>query len=680
MSFLYLNPFVSSAVGERLLWAESDETFIDVDSVNKDVFETLRFEIGAVAHEPTHSTRVRFVVGPQGVGKSHLFSRLRRRTGSLGIFTFASNLPMRSASIIPGILERVVYGMRHHTLVDGQRQSFTQLQGLLFDLLRADLKLEIPVDEPLRYWDRLPAEERKSLLQRARRFFVQEHAFEDDVMGALLAVLDAEARPAAYKWLAGSSNISEKELAQIQQTNPLDHEQALSLLRGLGKISVRAKRPMVLVLDQLDKMQEPEQIDQFERLLHGLLNDSANWYVVISLLIPVFDRWMEGFSSALKGRVAEDGLTRMPVSQINLLGDERESIIRARLASPYLVAARREAGIDSDIYPLKESDVAELCSGPKQTARALINRARGTYQRRCGETPSARLQDIVEARFEDAMEKLRDGLPQVNVAELAERISEAVRVVASAEQRGSFALTPGPLDDKRTFRGVDYSYDLNGNELRVLGHDIQMTNSFPSFLRQIEDCPDGSIVVRDGRVPVSGSGTYKALELFQKRGSFFHLTEDQLRPLHAIGNLVAELNEGGFKDEDCAPEPTTDNVTKCLGRLPALNEHPLIIKILAALEGYESRTIGNGGDEDDGVEGMVVSTEAIEAIRQQLQADRWLMLERLQLRLKTERAISLSSEELLQAVQQKPLSTQVVWYPSKAASAQSDIHILIWGE
>src|SRR5712692_10623358 len=78
-AFRYLNPFEKASVHEDDVWGEQRQNPFDVETIHADVSQVLINDLRRLKAAP--GTRVRFLVGPPGIGKSHLFSRLRRQIG-----------------------------------------------------------------------------------------------------------------------------------------------------------------------------------------------------------------------------------------------------------------------------------------------------------------------------------------------------------------------------------------------------------------------------------------------------------------------------------------------------------------------------------------------------------------------------------------------------------------------
>ena len=83
---------------------------------------------------------------------------------------------------------------------------------------------------------------------------------------------------------------------------------------------------------------------------------------------------------------------------------------------------------------------------------------------------------------------------------------------------------------------------------------MQQTNKFPSVLNRIVNASPNTILIRDGRIGISGKVTNEKLKQFQKDKRFCHLGFNQVKSLHALGRLLAKMREGEFEHEDTDPK------------------------------------------------------------------------------------------------------------------------------
>lgn len=699
-AFVHLDPFVAAAVGEMTIWGENDAQFRDVSTIHSEAFDLLVNDIESVRLDPLHNTRVRFVIGSAGSGKSHIFSRLRRKTGPEAAFTFIANPPTQHEAIIPTILERVIHGLRRPVIREGESLPYSQLRESVFALLHAEGLLEESSFEAHDYWESLELEEKRSFMSEILDYLVLKRQYDEDLIQVLLYVLDDELERVALRWLSGSSNLSDAELQSIGQREPLDDEGAYKLLQRLGSVTAASNRPIILVLDQLDEMVEPSQIAQFERLITGLTDGSQNWYVIISLIQNKFEIWTELLSSATKSRVAVGASEMLPVMELQpvSLNEQKKDIVRSRLNTPGLMTARAEQEIHDPLYPLLTMDVDQLAEGEPIYPRSLLRKAREIYHERCESTATGArpIKDVVEALFLDARAEI-DELPEPNTAFLADRVREAIGTACDARKLAVPGSQDGALRGKG--RGADRIYQVEDRQLRVFGHDKHGGRSFPEFMRGALDADAGSLLIRDGRVPVRGKSGQELLQEFELTGVFLHLNEEEIRDLHALGKVMADLREGALADLKSTPPPTPENVREAIGMLPKIAQHRVVTQSLRVLHPGSPKPkaslapiipsdarppASNGSKIVDSIsEDVTVAAPPPEgltdAVMDILQSEQWLSLERLQHLLQQDSGRPVALSQLRNVLSQPPISDNLSSHPDDL-SRKTDVHILIWDE
>lgn len=675
-AFLYLNPFVGNAVHEADIWAEEGSSLGDVEAIHAEVFDTLRRDLLSVAADSRHTTRVRFLVGQGGAGKSHLFSRLRRHVGSHAIFAFASNPPTRPSAALHWTLDKVVFGLRRPRIVGGEIKPYSQLEALLYLLLlQGELGLaEAGLDELNEFWGGVEADKREDYLGRVHRRLV-ERGYEAQSLRGMLGILRPETRETAFRWLSGSTNLLPEELHDLGQAQPIEDEEAEALLKRLGDLSVLAATSIVLVLDQLDLMQEPAQIGEFQRLLFTLINESRNWCVVVGLIEDNFQRWRTSLTEALRTRLEGSGGGQLPVVELVALSDpaQRAELVRKRLASPALAALRGEERIASELHPLTAADVDTLAGGEALFPRALLSRACRLYVERVERPqPPELLDERMRVEFEERRARIDPEAMGVEKGALADRLKEAVELLALAEGLGPVESSVGPFERQRGFKGTDTVLVVGGRPLRVVGHHVQQGPSFPRFLQHALELPSGSILVRDAAAGISGPVTTKRLEQLRKDKHFLHLPRPAIADLFALGEVLAELREGNLASLVTDPPPAVENVRAALARQAWFRQHPFTTRVLEVLQPTATPPEPAPAAEAPPPESLTA------AIQEQLLASRWLVVERLRLRLKRRR-IEVTIEELRGALVQPPLSEQVLRYP-REVRLPSDVQVLVWNE
>jgi hypothetical protein len=237
----------------------------------------------------TARTRICFLGARNGIGKSHLFSRLRRQIGGQAVFVFASIPPLQPDALYRWLLAHVIKGLQHQRFVDGRGQPYTQIDAFIYRLLKTkDQSLAGDTEDTIHQkLAELDDNAMKRLLIGACEKIAGPQ-YDDVIVGTLLNVLRRENRRLALRWLSGSENLSEDDLALLGLTAPMDDENVRQWLGLLGRLAQLSKLPIVLVLDQLDAVIEPALIDMFQEMLFALIGQSYHWYVVVSLVLDKY--------------------------------------------------------------------------------------------------------------------------------------------------------------------------------------------------------------------------------------------------------------------------------------------------------------------------------------------------------------------------------------------------------
>lgn len=194
--FRFSNPFVQRWVGEEEIWSEGEDSLFDVEGIHKNEFQMLQADIKSLKVAPRPATKVRFVVGASGSGKSHIFCRLRRWVRTEGVFCFASLAPKRHDGIASWILEKVILGLKHPCLDVGVKE-YSQLHAMLYELIRRETVFLGTLDDLHKEVQTRP----NVYVDRARTCLNRRLAYLPDVARALAQVTHPERADLAFRWL-----------------------------------------------------------------------------------------------------------------------------------------------------------------------------------------------------------------------------------------------------------------------------------------------------------------------------------------------------------------------------------------------------------------------------------------------------------------------------------------------
>lgn len=400
-SYVLLNPFVSTSVGEKDLW--NTAAFPDVPEIHAAPFAALRAAVDQVRAQ--HRSQVRFVRGAGGAGKSHLFARLRREYADSILYAYAPNPPLQPEALESFILSRFVSSLRHPARsTSGQEAPYSQLRLLAYALLKPVIEQEFTLPELHDAWAAIGLETQKELIHQAVQLLEAEHpSVPRSVLRCLLNVLRGDKEHLAAQWLSGAAYLTENELKYLNVPEPLSRSEIGTVIQLFGKLAAQVGSPVVLVLDQLDLVSTQPQLDEMQRLLFSLIDQSENWVVLIGLVAERFAAWDSALTQALRGRLgvpdsnAPLGFRLPVVDMLPVVSDQKRALLMCRLGSADLVNQRQKDGITSKIHPLLEEDILRLTAGGAIFPRHLLAAAAEAYAFRTEPTAGAKLPaDVVE--------------------------------------------------------------------------------------------------------------------------------------------------------------------------------------------------------------------------------------------------------------------------------------------
>ena len=381
-----LNPFTSTSVGENDLWNAA--SFVDVPYIHAVPFDALRVVVDQVRAQ--HRSQVRFVRGAGGSGKSHLFSRLRRECADSIFYAYVPNPPLQPEALENFILSRFVSSMRHPARSkEGKEAPYSQLRLLAYALLKPVVEQDFTFPQLHEAWAAISLETRKEMIHQAVLLLEAEHPMVPrSILRCLLNILRDDKEHLAAQWLSGAAYLTEAELKYLGVVEPLARAEMGIVIQLFGKLASQAGAPVVLVLDQLDLIATQPQLDEMQRLLFALIDQSQNWVVLIGLVAERYAAWDAALTQALRGRVGVPDSNaplgfRLPViDMLPIANEQKRQLLSCRLDSPALVAQRKKDGITSAIHPLQEEDMARLTAGGAIFPRHLLAAAAEIYAMR----------------------------------------------------------------------------------------------------------------------------------------------------------------------------------------------------------------------------------------------------------------------------------------------------------
>jgi hypothetical protein len=669
-------------------------------------------------------TQVRFVRGVGGSGKSHLFARLRRELGSSIFYAYASNPPLQPDTLESFLLSKIVGSLRHRArTAEGGEATYSQLRLLAYALLKPVIEQEgLTLDQLHESWSTIPLDDQKELLHDAMLLLEAEHPMVSrGVLRCLLNVLRDDKESLAAHWLAGTSYLTDADLKYLGEPEPMGRELHGPTIHLLGKLAAMAERPFVLVLDQLDLVTSTTQLDEIQRLLFALIDQSENWVVFIGLVGDRFRFWEENLNQAMRGRLGTPSATQpdvftLPVIDVTpILAADKEVLIRRRLASPALQRRRAEDAQTSTLYPLQEADLGLLTSGGAVYARHLLAASSERFAQSVldgGKSNRVPLEEKMDAILEEAADQAREEVMQLSAVELGERVRELLEVLSSPAP----TLALGTLREVvRGFDGTDQMADFAGKKLRVVASD-STRRQFIMVLQHLLQETTPTLLLRSTAALVSGQVTTELMTQLKARHFFHSITTSEAALLAGLGSVLASLREGNYDSLLTEPPATKDHVLAALrgsGRLrslrvwqalqealagkpvpefppapvlaagppavvplpaPAPVDMPLLVPPLSAMAPSASVLSAIAKSRP-----APLSKNTQETVEVLLKTERWMEVRRLHRRL-DELGCACSLESLRYALRIAPLAESAMLHPLDPTDAGEGPQIVLWHE
>jgi hypothetical protein len=343
------------------------------------------------------------VLGTAGIGKTHLFARLRRKLGQGAILVHIR--PLMSADMTP----RYVLGEVFQQLARisaGARQIDTLVGATLAMEWDGGAEEAAGALELLR---RVAPGQRAEVLEHLRARLLERMPDLDD--GYLEFLLDAPfldtlALRATLAWLGGH-DLSESQKHRIGVDQPLAEDRVVPALRTLARLASRGA-PLVVVFDQMENLIQGGQdgrILAYGNLVMDLV-DEVRDLVIVQMALE--SEWMRGIAPVLslaqKARVmGSSHLLEMPTPEI------AERLVRVWMADHPLPAAAFP-------WPFQAGEIRELArrqATPRMLLQELQQRLGGAALAEPGDSEAAA--DLLAQAWAEGLQKARADLDDMDL-------------------------------------------------------------------------------------------------------------------------------------------------------------------------------------------------------------------------------------------------------------------------
>ncbi len=343
-------------------WADD---FVDLATLNAGASEAIEeavVKLRKMAREEPRALRSTslVVLGSPGAGKTHLFARVRRRTGPRAVFVHIR--PLVHAEMSPRFLLGEIVSQLANTT-----QGLPQLSALVGSLLAylggAGTGFPTTFLEAYEHMSEAAREERLDAdLERALELWPE---LDESYLARLLRAPFAKGptRRALLAWLQGR-DCDVAQLQRIGATASLSEDVAPIAIRTLAMVAAPGA-PIVLVFDQLENLVEHGAVGSRLLAYAHLTSELVDTVRGLTLVHMALDsEWDRGIEPALNPSQRSRLVMRRETLALPT-GKEREELLR-------LWCERIPDPAESFPWPLGETRLARLKTLPGLTPRMLL--------------------------------------------------------------------------------------------------------------------------------------------------------------------------------------------------------------------------------------------------------------------------------------------------------------------
>jgi hypothetical protein len=349
--------------------------FVDLESLHKPVTDAIVKEIldlraQAQRGAPPPTAPARLLLGTAGVGKTHLFARLRRLVQrQQHQVTLIHLRPLIGGPQTPRLLLGQLFEALRHRI--GERSQLDLLVGAVLALVAGE-NPNFP-NAYLVELESLDAPDRAQRLEAGLDALLERNPALQGSFSYLEALLrvpfltTARARFAWLSWLEGGE-VDLLQSARFQVPGPLDENQVMAALRALAAVAAPAS-PLLLVFDQLENLVANDghegRIKAYAQLLMELV-DSVPGLAIVQMAVE--SDWLKSIiphiDSAPQSRLSVQSARRRHLLSLPTPEQSRELI--------GLWRAQLEPPISPLPWPFSEAGLEALCHQPGLTPRMLL--------------------------------------------------------------------------------------------------------------------------------------------------------------------------------------------------------------------------------------------------------------------------------------------------------------------
>lgn len=627
------NPFTNAGiVKEQDIWGKKS---LDVSTLNAHASNAVFQAIEFVRNSQSSQDKVTSIAitAQQGVGKTHLLSRIRHQLEKEGgaLFVYASGNNYTDLNLVKYQFQQTLAYSLSKTGSQGVMQ-WQEVAAAMVNEVKTD---NSPTSaELVKKFDQAYANslaKNKNLMNALQRQVLRNKPNADPyLLRAILWTLSETQAPFAIKWLSGEElaqfNADELGLPNPSKTNQDREAEALKSIQQILNL-VSLYNPVVICFDEIDVKNNSTDdglptesvIANFVKILHDTLENSEISQGVVILTVMLSETWRDKVNSIPGGtpdRISKF-TQRKPLELKYVSGDSMVELVNIWLQEFYKA---KNLIPPHPLYPFEESHLREYGQVSKPSVREALRWCADNFKINEEPLPSDPLE-----RFELAFKRESDAYIE-DYIEDSSLISEALYfgfdTLKSQTLEGVFIEevindiqpkaqnTPRSMDKR--FINFKIIGSENGRPVKIGVSVIQYSQfTLTAALKRLIDygtfeLTRGCLVRSQSKIEQmkKNSEAYKLLNelISEKGGEHVDVIEEQIRPLIAILSVYQkrqkyQLTQDLIFDVIAKNKITSENLllreilSNPSGNMPAVNDeddHEVIKGLLGYLSTIET--------------------------------------------------------------------------------------------
>ncbi|WP_017721678.1 hypothetical protein [Kamptonema formosum] len=542
------------------------------------------------------------ITAQQGVGKSHIISRIRHRLEREGggVFVYASVDKYGDLNLIKSQFQKTLA----ESLREQGSQGVMQWQEVATAMVNSVTKKPHSPTEMIANKFPLALAKKKNLVESLTGAILKTKPHADPyIVQAILWTLSETRAPFAIKWLSGEeleqSHAAELGLSNPTVTNPERENKALDTIRQILNL-VTAYQTAIICFDEIDVLNNcneaglttPQVVADLVKRLFDTVHQSPSSKGVVFLTVMMPDTWAKTvklLGGGIPDRVSAKGA---PIDLKHLGGDYFVELVSLWLQEFY---QSRSLTPPQPLYPFEETQLREFAE-KKPTVREALRWCEENFK-----VPAPQLPENPAERFELALTRELD-------ADFKEHLKDNSRI-AEALKFGFHTLvgqtvegvTIEAVTDVFVRNGIKDKYinfkvngQENGKTVKIgvavlesrsnsLVHGLERLNNYRKY-----DLTRGCLVRSPENKINRNSMSYFWLQQLTSKmgGELVPLIEDQIIPIFAVYSAFQKREAYKLSEEQ---------FFECVSEKRLTLDNPLLREILSDPSG----NIPEGIVEDD---------------------------------------------------------------------------------